>query len=42
VFDASYRLRDGQLLPSIRGKAWVNSQAQLILDPTDPFVWGIR
>ncbi|RZT08605.1 4-hydroxyproline epimerase [Duganella sp. CF402] len=42
VFDASYRLRDGQLLPSVRGKAWVNSQAQLILDPTDPFVWGIR
>ncbi|WP_373988905.1 4-hydroxyproline epimerase [Duganella sp. BuS-21] len=42
VFEASYRLRDGQLLPSIRGKAWVNAQAQLILDPSDPFVWGIR
>jgi 4-hydroxyproline epimerase len=42
VFDGSYRVRDGQLLPSIRGKAWVNAQAQLILDPSDPFVWGIR
>ncbi|MYN16517.1 4-hydroxyproline epimerase [Rugamonas sp. FT107W] len=42
VFEASYRYRGEQLIPSIRGRAWVNSQAQLILDPTDPFVWGIR
>jgi 4-hydroxyproline epimerase len=42
VFEASYRYRGKQLIPSIRGRAWVNAQAQLILDPTDPFVWGIR
>ncbi|NRR31291.1 4-hydroxyproline epimerase [Oxalobacteraceae bacterium] len=42
VFDASYRYRNGQLIPSIRGRAWVNAQAQLILDASDPFVWGIR
>ncbi|MYM93744.1 4-hydroxyproline epimerase [Duganella vulcania] len=42
VFEAAYRYRGEQLIPSIRGRAWVNSQAQLILDPTDPFVWGIR
>ncbi|MES2152025.1 MAG: 4-hydroxyproline epimerase [Pseudomonadota bacterium] len=42
VFEASYRLRDGQLMPSIRGRAWVNAQAQLLLDEDDPFVWGIR
>ncbi|MES2349682.1 MAG: 4-hydroxyproline epimerase [Pseudomonadota bacterium] len=42
VFEASYRYRGEQLIPSIRGRAWVNAQAQLILDPTDPFVWGIR
>lgn len=42
VFEGSYRYRDGALIPSIRGQAWVNAQAQLILDPTDPFVWGIR
>ncbi|ELX10708.1 proline racemase [Janthinobacterium sp. HH01] len=42
VFEASYRHRGELLIPSIRGRAWVNSQAQLILDPTDPFVWGIR
>jgi len=42
VFEASYRLEGGQLLPSIRGKAWINAQAQLVLDDSDPFVWGIR
>ena len=42
VFEARYR-RDGeQIRPSIRGKAWVNAQASLLFDETDPFVWGIR
>ncbi len=42
VFEARYRVADGQVMPSIRGKAWVNSRADLILDPTDPFAHGIR
>ena len=42
VFEASYRVQDGRVMPSIRGKAWVNAQAQLILDERDPFVFGIR
>ena len=42
MFEASYRYRGDQLIPSIRGRAWVNAQANLLLDPTDPFVWGIR
>jgi 4-hydroxyproline epimerase len=41
VFEASYRYQGEHLLPAIRGKAWVNAQAQLILDDSDPFVWGI-
>ncbi|PWF43397.1 4-hydroxyproline epimerase [Massilia glaciei] len=41
VFEASFRYRDGQLMPSIRGKAWVNAQARLIVDEDDPFAWGI-
>ncbi len=42
VFEASYR-RDGERVqPSIRGKAWVNAKATLVLDPSDPFMWGIR
>jgi 4-hydroxyproline epimerase len=42
VFEGSYRYDGGKLIPSIRGQAWVNSQATLILDPSDPLVWGIR
>ena len=42
VFDASYRIEDGQILPSIRGRAHVNAEASLLLDESDPFVWGIR
>jgi 4-hydroxyproline epimerase len=42
VFEGSYRRHGEQIIPSIRGQAWVNAQATLILDPSDPFVWGIR
>jgi len=43
VFEASYRLAaDGKVLPSLRGSAFVNAEAQLLLDERDPFVWGIR
>ena len=42
VFEASYRREGDAIRPSIRGRAWVNAQATLIFDETDPFVWGIR
>ena len=42
VFEASYELRDGQICPSIRGTAYVNSDSTLVLDEADPFCWGIR
>jgi 4-hydroxyproline epimerase len=42
VFTGSYELRDGHLLPRIRGSAYVNSDAELLLDDNDPFCWGIR
>ena len=44
VFEGSYRRAPtaGRVLPSIRGRAWVNAQSTLILDPSDPLVWGIR
>ena len=43
VFEASYR-RDGEgrVLPSIKGAAFVNAEATLILDPRDPFEYGVR
>ncbi|HYD81792.1 MAG TPA: 4-hydroxyproline epimerase [Paucimonas sp.] len=42
IFEASYR-RDGErILPSIRGRAYVNAEATLLLDDADPFRCGIR
>ena len=42
IFEASYRIVDGKLLPSIKGSAYVNSEADLIWNPNDPFCYGIR
>jgi len=45
VFEASYRPDDkapDRILPSIRGRAFVNAEAALLLDERDPFIWGIR
>ena len=33
---------DGQVIPRIRGSAYVNAEATLLLDPADPFAAGIR
>ncbi len=31
----------GQIIPTIRGSAYVNAESQLIFNPTDPLCWGI-
>jgi 4-hydroxyproline epimerase len=41
-FETSYALKDGQIIPTVRGRAHVSSEATLLLDPDDPFAWGIR
>jgi len=41
VFEASFALRDGALLPSITGAAFITAESTLILDPRDAFCWGI-
>jgi 4-hydroxyproline epimerase len=41
VFEASYTMVDGQLLPSIRGSAWITAESTLLLDPADPHCWGL-
>ncbi len=42
LFEATYQLADdGRILPSITGSAFVNGEAELILDPRDPFCMGI-
>lgn len=42
-FIARYRLNDkGEIIPSIRGRAFIVSEAVLHRDPNDPFVDGLR
>lgn len=42
VFEGSVQVRDGQIYPSIKGSAFVNAEADLVLDACDPFCMGIR
>jgi proline racemase len=45
VFQGQYRWIDrvqGTIAPTITGTAHVTAEAKLILDPKDPFCWGIR
>lgn len=42
VFAGSYRRAGDRVIPTVRGRAWVNGDATLLLDETDPFCWGIR
>lgn len=42
VFEGWVEVVDGQVVPSIRGTAYVNAEATLIFDQRDPFCWGIR
>jgi 4-hydroxyproline epimerase len=42
VFEGSVQVRDGKVYPSIKGSAFVNAEAELILDPRDPLCMGIR
>jgi 4-hydroxyproline epimerase len=40
-FEASYTLQDGRVHPRITGAAHVTLEGTLLLDPRDPFCWGI-
>jgi len=42
VFEGMIRVVDCQVWPSIRGSAYVNAEADLILNPKDPLCTGIR
>jgi 4-hydroxyproline epimerase len=42
VFEGQITVRDGQVYPSIKGSAFVNAEADLVLDPRDPLCMGIR
>jgi len=45
TFEGRYRWSDrarGEIVPTIRGRAYVTAEGSLHLDPADPFCWGIR
>jgi len=44
-FRARYRWLDqaaGTIAPTIIGRAWVTAESTFVLDPEDPYCWGIR
>jgi 4-hydroxyproline epimerase len=42
IFEGSVTVREGNVYPSIKGSAFVNAEAELVLDSRDPFCMGIR
>lgn len=42
VFAGSYRLDGDCVIPRIAGEAYITAEATLIVDPRDPFQWGIQ
>ncbi len=42
IFEGSVRIEAGKIFPRIKGKAFVNADITLILDPADPYRFGIR
>jgi len=41
LFTGELALRDGRVIPTIRGRAFVTAEATLVLDPRDPYRYGI-
>jgi 4-hydroxyproline epimerase len=44
IFEGGYRPADhpeGGIIPTVTGSAWVNGDVQLVIDPSDPFRFGI-
>jgi proline racemase len=44
-FRASFRWLDrsaGTIAPTIIGRAWVTAESTLVLDPADPYCWGVQ
>ena len=42
IFEGTVRVKEGKVYPSITGSAFVNAEAELILNPQDPLCMGIR
>ncbi len=42
IFEGRVSVRDNSVFPQITGRAYITSEARLIIDDRDPFKWGIR
>lgn len=42
IFEGTIAEAEGKVIPTVKGTAFVNSEATLIFNPADPFCWGIR
>jgi 4-hydroxyproline epimerase len=42
TFEGSVRRVGENLIPTITGRAYVNGETTILIDPSDPFAWGIR
>jgi 4-hydroxyproline epimerase len=40
--DVGETLGDDRIEPTMRGRAYVNAEATLLLDPADPLCFGLR
>ena len=40
-FEASYGIENGQIIPTLRGRAHMSAEATLLIEDDDPFAWGI-
>lgn len=41
VFEATYEPVANGVRPAITGQAWITAESTLLIDPSDPFAWGI-
>jgi 4-hydroxyproline epimerase len=41
VFEGTVRVVNGAVVPTIKGSAFVTAEVKLLLNPADPFCWGI-
>ena len=41
-FEASYAMEGEQLIPTLRGRAFMSAEATLLIEENDPFGWGIQ
>jgi 4-hydroxyproline epimerase len=42
VFEGSVRVEGGKIFPRIKGKAYVTGETNIVIDPADPYRFGIR